>query len=272
MRPNRRLLRTLKRLKTAGVVQALLRGPARLRLGHSVPGSVTVVIVNWNAKPFLEVAVDAVRRFSPPGTRLLVVDNASSDGSRAWLRNQDLRRALLPLNVGHGLAMDIGFLLARTEFVVALDVDAFPVSDRWLPAVLDLLRDGAMVAGGRGPRDIVHPSFLAMRRRRFVLGRHSFVPRYAGELGADGWDVGERISIRERGRLGFLPVTFQYGPPPIGTVYGDVVYHNFYGVRHLLETDPDSALVDGLSRRDARVAYEWATRHFLGVHPSLPGS
>lgn len=268
----RRLVRSLKRLKTAGVVQALLRVPARLRLGRAVRGSVTVVIVNWNSKPFLEVAVGAVRRFSPPGTRLLVVDNASSDGSRPWLRNQDLRRVLLPLNVGHGLGMDIGFLLAETEFVVALDVDAFPVSDRWLPAVLDLLRGGAVVAGGRGERDFVHPSFLAMRRRHFVLDRHTFVARYLGELGVDGWDVGELISMRERDRLGFLPVTFEYGPPPIGTVFGEVVYHNFYGVRHLLEEDPDSALLDGRSRHEARVAYEWAARHFLGVDPSLPGS
>ncbi len=39
-----------------------------------------------------------------------------------------MRRVLLPLNVGHGPALDVGAANVRTERFVALDVDAFPVT------------------------------------------------------------------------------------------------------------------------------------------------
>lgn len=169
------------------------------------------------------------------------------------------------------MALDLGFLLATTEFVVALDVDAFPISDKWLPTVLGRLQAGAVVAGGADRRGFVHPSFLAMRRLDFVDKRHTFVAQYTGELGVDGWDVGELISVRERGRLGLIPVTSQFGPPPIGSVFGDIVYHNFYGSRHLLEPDPKSAVLDGgATRLQACATFEWAVGHYLGRRVTIP--
>ena len=129
-------------------------------------------------------------------------------------------------------------MLARTEFLLLLDVDAFPISDEWLPAVLGPLRAGATVAGGHIHRDYVHPSYLAMRMRDFVARRHSFtvVGRWEKGVkgGAEGFrDAGEDISIRERAEFGpeathLLPVTSTRGPGLLGTVFGDVVYHNFF--------------------------------------------
>ncbi len=52
--------------------------------------------------------------------------------------------------------------------------------------------------------------------------------------GADGFrDAGEDISIRERAQFGpqathLIPVTSTRGPGLLGTVFGDVVYHNFF--------------------------------------------
>ncbi len=203
------------------------------------PGAVTVVTVNWNTLPYLRTMCEMVRRHSPSSTRIVVVDNASTDGSREWIRsNPDVVGRLLPYNVHHGPAADLGALLVRTEFLVLLDVDAFPFSDGWLPAVLEPLRAGATVAGGHIHRNYVHPSFLAMRMRDFVRRRHSFtvVGRWhrgvtAGEGGFR--DAGEDISIREREQFGpgathLIPVTSTRGPGLLGTVFGDVVYHNFF--------------------------------------------
>ena len=40
---------------------------------------------------------------------------------------------------------------------------------------------------------------------------------------------------REREHLSFLEPTSHIGPGPVGTVFGDVVYHNFYAARHRRE-------------------------------------
>jgi glycosyltransferase involved in cell wall biosynthesis len=208
----------------------MLRLRRRARLGRVVSGGVTLVTVNWNSLPYLQALYRAVRRFGPPDLRIIAVDNGSSDGSREWLRaTSDIRPVLLPMNVGHAAALDLGFLLAETEFVVALDVDAFPIRDGWLDLVLRPLRGGAEVAGAHLHRDYVHPSFLAMRLARFVLRGYSFRARVRG--GRMIWDTGEGISVLEKERVHLIERTSLRGPGDLGSVFGGVLYHNFYATR-----------------------------------------
>lgn len=211
-----------------------LRARARRRLDRLRPGAATIVTVNWNSWPHLEVLIDVVRRRSPEGTRILAVDNGSVDGSRERLAGRDDVSALaLPVNVGHELAMDLGVLLVDTEFVVALDVDAFPLHEDWLERLLAPLDEGATVSGARLNREYVHPCCWAMRTARFVERGHSFrsnyVPRSEGR-DASG-DVGEQISAAEAPNVHFFEVSSQRGPGDVGTVFGDLVYHNFYATR-----------------------------------------
>jgi glycosyltransferase involved in cell wall biosynthesis len=209
------------------------------RLDLLAPGAVTVVTVNWNTLEHLKTLRTMVRRHSPPETRIIAVDNASTDGSREWIKEQgDVDGILLPFNIHHGPAADRGALAARSEFLILLDVDAFPLSDAWLPAVLDPLRAGCTVAGGFIHREYVHPSYFAMRLRDFVERKRSFatVQRWhpGVEAGAAGFrDAGENISLLERAEFGeqtthFIPVSSTRGPGLLGTVFGDVVYHNFF--------------------------------------------
>jgi glycosyltransferase involved in cell wall biosynthesis len=207
---------------------------ARARRHRLAPGAATVVTVNWNSLPHLEVLIDVVKRRSPAGTRIVVVDNGSKDGSRERLAGRDDVDSLrLPFNLGHELALDLGVLLCETEFVVALDVDAFPLHDRWLEELLAPLSEGAQVAGARLNRSYVHPCCWAMRTARFLAMGHSFRSHYqprAEGRDASG-DVGEEISAREAPNLRFFEITSQRGPGDVGTVFGDLVYHNFYATR-----------------------------------------
>lgn len=217
-----------------------LRSRARRRLPSLAPGRATIVTVNWNSSRYLSVLLELVRERSPEGTEIIVVDNASRDDTSAVVaRHPGVRLVRLPINVGHEVALDTGFLLARTEYVVALDVDAFPLHDRWLDELTDALRDGAEVAGARLNRHYVHPCCLAMRTARFVERSHSFrahyVPRTATS-DASG-DVGEAISAAEGDRIRFFDVTSQRGPGDVGSVFGDLVYHNFYSTRFRATTD-----------------------------------
>ena len=164
-------------------------------------GGVTVVAVSYLAMDCAQTLAWAVRHFSPPDTQLIIVDNASGPELRRWLgQDQWFRSVVLPLNIGHGRAMDLGFALARTEYVVALDIDAFPISADWLDVTLapaavgrrrcrwrrfslrcdGARRDGLVMAGYAG-KPFVHPSLLAMRRSRFVhVGTRFGISRRTG--------------------------------------------------------------------------------------------
>jgi len=229
-----------------------------------VPGRATVVTVNWNSWKHASVLIDVVSRRSPEGTRIIVVDNGSEDASRAALRaDERVRSVLLPLNLGHELALDIGVLLTETEFVVALDVDAFPLRDDWLERLLAPLDEGANVSGARLNRNYVHPCCWAMRTARFVERGHSFRSEYQPrEEGRDAsGDVGEAISEREAPELHFLEVTSRRGPGDVGTVFGDLVYHNFYATRFGATTERTLDEVVGVD--DPALAWEEALRRYL---------
>lgn len=241
-----------------------LRARARRRLDRLRPGAAAIVTVNWNSWPHLEVLIDVVRRRSPAGTEIIAVDNGSADESRQRLGEQsEAKGLLLPANVGHELAMDLGVLLAETEFVVALDVDAFPLHDDWLERLLAPLSEGAQVSGARLNRSYVHPCCWAMRKARFVERKHSFRAHYQPrEEGRDAsGDVGEEISAAEAPNVHFFEVTSQRGPGDVGTVFGDLVYHNFYATRFNATSDQTLDQVVGVD--DPRRAWEEALDRYV---------
>lgn len=243
-------------IRDSGAVQGLLRLAAKRRLSSLEAGSVTVVVASWNAPDMLEVALAAVKRFADRPTRISVVDNHSRRNPRAIAEQFGARLVRLPINTGHSMALDIGFLLARTEFVMSLDTDAFPYSPAWMPTFLDPLDEGAKVVGCDWYRHYAHPCCLAMRTENFVLARHSFKAQWEREI-----DVGEIISRREgRDNVRIVPKTGNIaGTGYVGASYGDVLYHNAYGTRHLRLDDPDNDALD--------VTETWATKreHALAV-------
>lgn len=241
----------------------LLRTRARRRLSSLRPGEATIVTVNWNSWEHCAVLLEMVQKRSPAGTEILVVDNASDDGSRARLRKRkDVRHLLLPVNLGHDLALDLGVQACETEYVVALDVDAFPLHDRWLEELLDPLGGEFQVSGARLNREYVHPCCWAMRTARFVEERHSFRSRYRPrEEGRDAsGDVGEEISAAEAPNLKFFEVTSQRGPGDIGTVFGDIVYHNFYATR--FKATDEKTLDNVVAAEDPARAWEEALARY----------
>ena len=205
------------------------------------PG-VTVLIVNWNSLPFLRVTVEAVRRMSPDGVRILVVDNASTDGSIELLRaRDDVDLIRLPINVGHGVALDIGAALVDTEHLAVLDVDAFPVSPIWLDESLRALDDGHQLAGAHMHRNFIHPCFLVTRTK--MLHDLDLTFRPVGSISrVEGraplfLDVGEALSQRVIVKFGGsqalhrFEITSLEGPSLAGAVFGGLVYHNMFATQ-----------------------------------------
>ena len=99
----------------------------------------TVVIVNYNGAHLLEACLDALRRQNLPDTayRTVVVDNASSDGSRALLADRYpwVRVIASPANLGFAGGNNLALREVDTPYAVLLNNDAVPEPD-WLGTLL----------------------------------------------------------------------------------------------------------------------------------------
>lgn len=239
----------------------ILRWFARLRPARW--GEVTVVIVNFNTLEFMKKVCQAVREMSPEGTEIIVIDNASRDGSWDWLRQRPfgVRAVRVPTNIGHGRALDIGLFLSRSEYVVTLDSDAFPFSSRWIETIIDpLSRPGFLGSGAWGPRGRLHPACSAFRRRTVLDAGLSFqnynLHRDLGQdpvFGENTWDTGELLFEwlgRDRVVLhDAVPTEWGWG-----VVIGGVVYHHTGGTTGITD-DPEQLL-----RKKARLWNEAITK------------
>jgi hypothetical protein len=132
-----------------------------------------------------------------------------------------------------------------------------------LERLLAPLTEGAQVSGARLNREYVHPCCWAMRKARFVERGHSFRSHYRPrEEGRDAsGDVGEEISAAEAPNLHFFEVTSQRGPGDVGTVFGNLVYHNFYATR--FSATADRTLDEVVAEGDPARAWEEALRRYV---------
>lgn len=214
----------------------------RLRKPKQYRPSCTVVTVNWNSLPFLTRTLRAIEAMSPVGTEILVVDNASTDASREYLKTLSRVRTMrLPVNVGHGMALDLAIPTIDTEYVAIRDVDAFPVTDQWLQRSIAALNSGAQAVGARLQRNFIHPSFFVARTK--VPHDYSLSFKPVGSLATIKkaaplfLDVGEALSQRliikfgGGGALHFFEATSTRGPGLAGSVFGGLVYHNLYATQ-----------------------------------------
>ena len=212
----------------------LARRRARLGIGRLEPG-VTVIIVNWNTADVTADVVDAVQRFSPPDTRVLLVDNGSTDGSRERFRRwPGIATRLLRSNAGHAVALDIGVCAARTTIAVTLDSDAIPLTEGWMEPAVAPVRDGtAVLAGLRSSRDFVHPVYLAVNTAEFIRRGMSFQVHRVSRgdeperWGENVWDTGELMTRAVRStEVAFVEPSQDRVPGLPGMTAGGVVYHH----------------------------------------------
>lgn len=207
-----------------------------LRRIRSLQDGVTVIVVNWNTRDVTADVIRAVQELSPPETRILVVDNGSTDGSRELFRSwPGIQTMLLRSNAGHGVALDLAVYATRTKVAVTLDSDAIPLKRGWLEAAVTPVREcRAVLAGLRSSRDFVHPVYSAVNTAEFIrrrLSYQAFVPPGAtgatARWGENAWDTAElmtrRLSPQE---VFFVDPTENLVPGLPGMTTGGVVYHH----------------------------------------------
>ena len=87
----------------------------------------SILIVNHNAQEHLAHALDQLERQAATWDEVIVVDNASSDGSRSLVKSRFPFVRLLELseNVGFGTANNRGAEIARGDQLLLLNSDAW---------------------------------------------------------------------------------------------------------------------------------------------------
>jgi GT2 family glycosyltransferase len=98
----------------------------------------SVVIPNWNGRDFLPPCLDSLAKQSYQPLEIIVVDNASADGSQELLREQypHVRLIALPTNRGFTGACNAGIQAAGGAFIALLNNDT-EVDPGWAQAVAD---------------------------------------------------------------------------------------------------------------------------------------
>ena len=110
-----------------------------MSISSDVPGDVkvTVIIVTWNGRQHLEPCLEALAAQTRRDFEVIVVDNASTDGTVELLRESYPHVRLLcnADNLGFAVANNQGIRASSAPFVATLNNDTIP-DPEWLAALL----------------------------------------------------------------------------------------------------------------------------------------
>jgi len=161
-----------------------------------------VVIVNWNTLRELEECLRSVRKAGSRGTEVVVIDNASPDGSAEMVRRKfaDVRLIENRENLGFAKAANHGISASHGRYVFLLNPDA-EVHPGALAALVHFGDDNADV-GIFGPKILNPDGSIQYSCRRFPtlaagIFRNSFLGRlfannpYTREYLMADWDHNE---------------------------------------------------------------------------------
>jgi GT2 family glycosyltransferase len=139
------------------------RAPGEIRVTAVREAQVSAVVVNYNGDAFVADAVASLLAQDLPGVEVIVVDNASSDGSADALERRfggRIRLLRSPRNVGFGAGNNLGIRAGAAPYVVLLnsDAEAAPGFVRELVAAAEADPRVGMVAAKvleHGRRDVI---------------------------------------------------------------------------------------------------------------------
>jgi len=136
--------------------------------------TVSIVILNFNGKHFLEKFLPGVIQFSP-GHAVVVADNNSSDGSVEFLRATFPQVRIIEFNENMGFCQGYNMALRQisSDFYVILNSD-IEVTEGWLDPILELFITDPQIAA-------VQPKLLDYQKRdkfEYAGGAGGFIDKY----------------------------------------------------------------------------------------------
>jgi GT2 family glycosyltransferase len=109
--------------------------------------SVAVVILNWNGKTFLENFLSSVLKSDYQNLQIIVGDNASTDDSILFLKDQYPQVKIIINDKNYGFAGGYNHVLEKVnaDYFVLLNSDV-EVPENWIKPVIDLMQTDESIA------------------------------------------------------------------------------------------------------------------------------
>ena len=100
----------------------------------------SIIIPSFNQAGYLKLCIDSISDNTELPYEIIVVDNASTDETAAYLRglNGQVRYCILPENYGFSGAVNRGLMMAKGTTMLVLNNDTL-VTDNWLENMLGCL-------------------------------------------------------------------------------------------------------------------------------------
>lgn len=92
---------------------------------HREMYNVSLVSVNWNMQPAMELMLKSyvAHHWNGDQLGLVLVDNGSNDGSKEWLKENDIPFFDLPENIGHENAINEVYTKINSRIALLVDTD-----------------------------------------------------------------------------------------------------------------------------------------------------
>lgn len=177
-------------------------------IGKPTPLDTAVVIVNYRTMTLTREAIASVLS-EPEVTEVIVVDNASRDGSAGYLRGQfaDERLRIIesPVNRGFGAGVNVASASCVSTFMLILNSDA-TLTPSSLGRMIDrLAKDEAIgvvapIVYGADGHTPQRGAYGSLPKRRDIVGtRWARRPRHSDPAAiAPGWVSGVAMLLRRR--------------------------------------------------------------------------
>lgn len=148
----------------------------------------SVIIPNWNGARHLPTCLDSLRRQTYPQREVILVDNASRDGSVALVRHDYPQVVLVQLDENLGLTGGInrGVQAARGEIIAPLNNDT-EVAPGWAEALVTALLD--------------HPEAGMSASKMLLFDRRDTLHSAGDAYGVDGIPVNRGVWQKDEGQF-----------------------------------------------------------------------
>lgn len=152
------------------------------------PPFFSVVIANFNGVRHLPVLLAALRRQSFTDFEVIVVDDASADGSVALIERDfpEVRVVVNRANAGFAAACNTGAAAARGRYIVQLNSDTEPADD-WMAALALTI--------------VSHPQAVAVASKLLLFDRRSVIHSAGDQMGRDGLARNRGVWEEDRGQF-----------------------------------------------------------------------
>ncbi len=149
---------------------------------------ISVVIVNYNGRTYLEACLDSVLKTQYDNFEIIVIDNGSSDSSQDYLRKISIEKPSIKCifnqeNFGPSKARNQGAAKAQGEFIAFIDNDTL-VDPEWLKEAIKVF--------------IAEPKIGACQCKLIIEGTDNLIDSIGEYLGQNGFLVQAVLPAEEK--------------------------------------------------------------------------